>query len=356
MIRIAIIGTGWAATTLHLPGLLTHPEAEVVAVCDLLPGRAERVAAGHRIPYSYDDPADLFAAGIADAVVIATPHPSHYPLVKRALLHDHHVLVEKPMTTSAADAFALVELSEQRRRHLAVGYTYQYAETAERARRAVQTEIGDLIQVIAQFSSNAGVLYQAADATDDTRPDVPHPSTYAADQAGGQAHAQLSHLLGMVCWATGREIDVVQAFVDHRGLAVDVDDVATFRFVDGGTGVAASTGASGGPMIKHHVRYLGTAGAVDQDMLSAALTITSNDRIESFGHGCEPTYRVHEPARAFVDLLLGRRENQSPARPAAAAVAAVESILDAAHTGKPVTVPKLPAAPAPTDLVRPCRA
>lgn len=343
-VRIAIIGTGWAGTALHLPGLLDKQAARVVAVCDPLPGRARRVADDHLIPNAYTDPSELFAADVAEAVIIATPHRTHFDLAVAALTAGLDVLVEKPLATSAAEAFELVALSERLNRHLAVGYTYQYAEAAARVQHAVQREIGDLVQVIAQFSSNAGTLYAAAtDGNDPEDPSVPHPSAYAAAQGGGQAFTQLTHVMGMVCWATGREIATVQGFTDNRGLEVDVDDVACFRFAGGGTGVAASTGTSSGDMIKHHVRYLGTAGVVDQDLLGGAEIITAAGH-ESIAHTIAPTYRVHEPARAFVDLVAGRGPNHSPARPAAACAAFVEAFLVAARAGGTVNVPRIPVA------------
>ncbi len=61
-----------------------------------------------------------------DAIVIATPVNTHYRLAKEALLHDKHVLIEKPMTTTSREALELIELAEKRKMVLMVGHTYEY--------------------------------------------------------------------------------------------------------------------------------------------------------------------------------------------------------------------------------------
>jgi predicted dehydrogenase len=68
---------------------------------------------------------DLFALDI-DAVVVATPPETHFPIARAALEHDLDVLVEKPLATSSTDATALVELADARERVLMVGHTFVY--------------------------------------------------------------------------------------------------------------------------------------------------------------------------------------------------------------------------------------
>lgn len=345
--RIAVVGTGWWAAAHHIPSLAGYDGADLVALCDPERARADELAARHAVPAVYADLDQLLHAGGVDAVVIATPHSTHHRLARAALDAGLHVLVEKTMTTTAADAFDLVVAAEKAGLHLSVGYTYQHAATAELARAAVQQEIGDLVQVVAEFASGTESLFAAAGSGDEgDAVDAPHPVTYSARLGGGQAHTQLTHVLGMVCWATGREIADVMAFVDHRGLEVDVDDVAAFRFTGGGTGVVASTGVAGEVGgIRHHVRYLGTRGTVEQDMLSARVVVRRADgthTVHEPGDDGRSTYRAGQPARAFADLVAGRGPNHSPGRPAAAAVACIEAVLESARSGRVASVEQLP--------------
>ena len=345
-VSIAIIGAGWWASSVHLPALARYPGARVVAICDPNRERANSVASAHSIAFTFADVDELLAAGVTDAVIIATPHVSHYALARACLESGVHVLVEKPMTLTADDAFSMVTMAERRNLHLSVGYTYQYAATAQLVRDAVQSTIGELVQVIVEFTSNAAELYALADIPDDYPPDQPHPSAYSLGNGGGQAHTQLTHAIGMVCWVTGKQIRDVVAFTDERGLEVDVDDVAAFRFVGGGSGVAASTGSVGkGREVRHSVRYIGTERSVDQNLLTAEVRIAGpGGKIEIISPECQGNaYRAERPAQAFVDLVRGRGSNLSPARPAAATVAFVEAMLQSSRSaGSRTAVRQLP--------------
>jgi predicted dehydrogenase len=61
-----------------------------------------------------------------EAVAIATPVPTHFQLAREALLHDKHVLVEKPLTNQSEQAQELIDLAEERGRVLMVGHTFEY--------------------------------------------------------------------------------------------------------------------------------------------------------------------------------------------------------------------------------------
>ena len=84
---------------------------------------------------------DVFRSDV-DGVVIVTPVQTHYQLAKEALLHGKHVLVEKPLTASVAEAEELVILARQQQRILMVGHTFEYNPAVNELRKLVQS--GDL--------------------------------------------------------------------------------------------------------------------------------------------------------------------------------------------------------------------
>ena len=86
-------------------------------------------------------PEDVFRSDV-DGVIIATPVRTHYQLAKRALLHDKHVLVEKPLTADVMEAEELVALAQEQRRVLMVGHTFEYNPAVNELRKLVQN--GDL--------------------------------------------------------------------------------------------------------------------------------------------------------------------------------------------------------------------
>jgi predicted dehydrogenase len=127
MIRVAVVGCGYWGPQ-HIRNLRADPRARVVLAVDR---SAERL---DHIHSAYPDIATCMDATAAcddgvDAVVIATPAGTHYPLAAEALAAGKHVLVEKPLTTAAADARALLALARERGRVLMTGHTFMYHPT-----------------------------------------------------------------------------------------------------------------------------------------------------------------------------------------------------------------------------------
>lgn len=356
--RLGVVGAGWWASTVHIPSLAEYPGADLVAVCDADRDRAVHVAGEHGVREVFSDVEELVTSGLVDGLVVATPHATHHPIARRAIDAGLHVLIEKTMAVTAEDAWDLVVAARDRGVELAVGYTYQHTSTASRARQWLREgEIGELIQVVAEFSSGAGGLYAAAEepAPDPADPGVPHPSTYAAGLGGGQAHTQATHVMGLVCWQAERDVADVHAFMDHgygrRRITADVTDAATFRFSDGALGVLASTGTvPPGVPPRHRVRYHGTAGLLEYDMLAATARLFRPDGTELHHavDSSEPAYPVRAVSRTFADLIAGRGPNLAPGRWAATAVA----FLDAAHRSARTGQIERPAAP-PSQVAPP---
>src|SRR3989339_1918390 len=125
MIRIGIVGCGyWGINYVRVFSELV--QTTVVRVCDL---NEERLRLVHRkFPYVF--PArlleELLSDPHVDAVVVATPAVTHYEVAKACLLHNKHVLVEKPLSTHIEQGKELVQLAEERQRILMVGHTFLY--------------------------------------------------------------------------------------------------------------------------------------------------------------------------------------------------------------------------------------
>lgn len=99
--RFGLIGTGYWAATVHGPGLLRAPRAELVGVWGRDEGKRDELAMQLGVA-PFEDPADLIAA--VDAVAFAVPPDVQAPLALRAAQAGKHMLLEKPVATSAAEA------------------------------------------------------------------------------------------------------------------------------------------------------------------------------------------------------------------------------------------------------------
>ncbi|MFU8945216.1 Gfo/Idh/MocA family protein [Mycetocola zhadangensis] len=107
-LRWGIVGPGAIATD-FTRAVLTHTVQQIVAVSSRSAERAKQFAVTHGIRSSYGSHADLFADPNVDVVYIAVPHTEHVRLALDAIAAGKHVLVEKPMATSAADAQLVVD-------------------------------------------------------------------------------------------------------------------------------------------------------------------------------------------------------------------------------------------------------
>jgi predicted dehydrogenase len=346
--RIGVIGAGWWSWTAHLPSLARNPQADLVAICDPDPARVEAAVREFGAAEGYTSLDRMLAEAGLDAVVVATPHSTHAQVVRAALEADVHVLVEKPLTVTADDAAALVRLAERRRLHLAVGLTYQYAPAAREAARAVREEIGELVSINAEFSSGTLSLFRTRDPDDASLDDpaVPHGTTYSDPATGGgQAHTQLTHLLGAALWAAERHAVDVAAFMDERGLAVDVVDALAFRLEGGALGVASSTGTTPpGVPVRHRLRFHGTEGMVEWDLLAADVLIHLPDGRMRHVRNPEsrPAYDREGVSASFVATVLTGEATPAPGRWAAACVALLEAAHEAARAGRTVPVAATP--------------
>ena len=112
-IGCAVIGAGWWGTTAHLPALLRHPRAELLAVQHHDPEQAERTGRDFGVPHAWSSTKRVLDLPDLRAVVISSTPNLHFRQAKAALERGIHVLIEKPMCFSAAQAWELVKLASR---------------------------------------------------------------------------------------------------------------------------------------------------------------------------------------------------------------------------------------------------
>ena len=153
-VRCAVIGAGWWGTTAHVPALLAHPKAQLVAVHHRDESTARRIAADFGIPEGFGSVQRLLETDGLDAVVISSAPYVHYEQARQALARGLHVLIEKPMTLTAAQAGELVQTAHQSGLQLLVSGPWHYTVHAAEAQRLVQSgALGD-IKMISALQTN----------------------------------------------------------------------------------------------------------------------------------------------------------------------------------------------------------
>jgi predicted dehydrogenase len=144
MNTIAIVGYGYWGPKLVRNFIQNGAFARIV-VCEENPERLARALRENPGVVGRASFAEVLADEAVAAVALATPVGTHHPLARAALAAGRHVLVEKPLATTHADACELVELAAARRRVLMVDHTYVYHPAVERIRELVRAgELGRL--------------------------------------------------------------------------------------------------------------------------------------------------------------------------------------------------------------------
>jgi predicted dehydrogenase len=145
MVGIGLVGYGYWGPNLGRNFAAT-PGCRLVAICDQSRSRLE--GAGRQFPSCSTTTRyqDLLDHPDIDAIAIATPAATHFALARQALSSGKDVLVEKPMTTTAADAEELIELADRHGRILAVDHTFVYTDAVRKIKELLDAgEIGKLL-------------------------------------------------------------------------------------------------------------------------------------------------------------------------------------------------------------------
>ncbi len=195
-----------------------------------------------------------------DLVTVATPNATHYPIAKAFLEAGFHVLCEKPLTTSLADAEDLIATARARDRILAVNYGYSGYAMVRQARAMVAAGLlGGVRVVVVEFAHGAH-----ADAADSDNPRI----RWRYDPAQAGVSSVLAdtglHALHMACYVIGRDVARVSAdFVSCvEGRELEDDAMVTLRFTGGEVGRLWASAVAVGQQHGLTLRVFGAQGGL----------------------------------------------------------------------------------------------
>ncbi len=352
--RIAVVGTGWWSTFVHIPGLIDNPDADVVAVVDTNQAALERCAAVYEVGRMYTDLDEMIDREKPDGVVIAIPHAHHYAVARACLERDLHVMLEKPMVLKAGDGRTLIEIARKRERELIVGHPWHFAPASLRAREMVRAgRLGSIQQVACQFASMVIEFYRGDDSAYEPHFHYPvtGPGRVYSDPSlsgGGQGHLQVTHSAALTMFVSGLRAERVSAYMNNFGLAVDLVDAISVRFEGGAVGTFTSTGNVGvGDAGQLEIRIYGEKGYLLLDAVGGELRFRGHDGTEEgfSTDDADAAYPRFATAANLVDVCRGTATNGSPPEFAQACVEMLDAAYRSAETpGESVAVSELYAA------------
>jgi UDP-N-acetyl-2-amino-2-deoxyglucuronate dehydrogenase len=334
-IGFAILGTGMVADY-HRKAVEANGDlgARLVAVAHYNPDRFVEIGARFGVPCVSQE--EMLADPAVDVVCVCTPSGQHAEQASAAARAGKHVLVEKPMALSLADADAMIAACEQAGVQLGVALQRRVTPPFQRIHRAIQAgDLGELtLGVVTIPYHRPQAYFDQADWR----------GTWALD-GGGVLMNQGIHLVDLLVWYMGDPVEVqARAGTLHREIEVEDTLAATLRFAGGAlaTITATTTAAPGFP---HRIEIYGTGGGIQvegesvgrwelADPAGASVEPVPIGRAASAGAGGDPRGIAATGhiaiVRDFVEALRAGRAPQIDGREGRRSLAAVLAIYEAA--------------------------
>ncbi len=266
---VAILGAAHLHALSYGRSLASSTTARLVGLHDASTELGEAAAAHIGCTYHADLDA-LIGAPDVQAVIVCSATNGHRELVERAAARGLHVLCEKPIATTLADAQAMIETCQRHGVQLHTAFVTRFYPLVQQLRTAV--EAGRLGQVIGMVGGNRG------------RPPLPplYPPwiTTATESGGGALMDHSVHVTDVMRHVSGLEAVTVTAEVDSLLWDAGVDDVALMSLVFEG-GAVASVDPSwsvpeGNPWdYDFFLRVIGTKGSMSVHDLAESLQLVS---------------------------------------------------------------------------------
>ncbi len=230
-IKIGIIGAGKIAERLHLPSYKETKKAEVIAICDIIKKKAERLAKMFNIPKVYTDYKKMIKEADIDAVSVCTPNYLHCPITVFAAQKKKHVLVEKPMALSIREMKKMINVCKKNKVILMVEQTQRFDPAHEVFRDLVQSGVLGKIVAVRGKLGHSGPEFWSDDS----------PWFFNRKKSGGGVTMDVGiHILDLIRFVTEKDVDTVAATMNNlvkKKIKLEDNVEAVLKFKDGTMGV-----------------------------------------------------------------------------------------------------------------------
>ncbi|NLO05835.1 MAG: Gfo/Idh/MocA family oxidoreductase [candidate division WS1 bacterium] len=328
-VRWAIIGCGDIANKAVAPAINGQPDSELVAFFSNTPQRAEQMRDEHGAERALSDLDELLAADDIDAVYVASPVNRHAPETIAALQAGKHVLCEKPMALSVADAERMIAMAEEAGLRLGVAYYRRFFPVSRKIRELLDAQaIGK--PIVCEISICSRPMITA---------DNPKYWRLFPEQAGGGALMDVgSHRLDLACYFLGEPATVTGLTdrLDRDDMAVPDIESLLCRMQCGTHLHCTASWAISARADELMIR--GTEGAIEaRNYDRGPLVLRRGESVESFD--LPPGENWHAPLiDDFARALVEGREPQITGRDGILATRIIEGCYRSSETGKTMEV------------------
>jgi len=342
-VGIGVIGAGWWATFAHIPAVKSHPNAELVAVQSRERAKAEKIARDFGAKHACISVEEILALPEVNAVIVASTPNVHFAQAKAALESGRHVLIEKPMTFTAAEARELVELAAREKLELVISCPWHFTAHGLEARRLIQSGALGEIKLISVLMTNPidkllrGVNTSPTHGMADVYVEPRHGSyNDPAIAGGGQIYCQVSHAAAYLTFLTGLRAAEVFARFDRDGSQNDIYNSLTITLENGAFVSLASTAATPLAERNYEVRVFGSKAILQLELWRGTMTLIdfSDQRTEFPPLAENEIYPAQSPVLNFIDVISGKAPNGSAGDLGLASMEIIEAACESAQTGR----------------------
>jgi len=317
-----------------------HPGAELVGICDEQPERMQGAIANFAIPAErvFTDPHACLAATMPDLVILCPAAARHGEFVELVAPYGVHIIVEKPMAATLAEADRMLAAVAASGKQLAINWPLAWYPPHVTSKRLIDAgAIGDVIEVH-YYDGNRGPLWHTADKLEQTPTTAMKAASwfYRAAQGGGSLLDYLGYGTTLGTWfMNGRAPLEVTAVVDStEGLEVDEHSITIARYAHGLSKFETRWGTFTDPWTlqpqpKCGFVIVGSEGTISSYDFEA--TVRLQTRANPAGEALpvdvlEPPYQ--NPIQYMIDRIVSGRPVEGPLSPAICRIG--QQIVDSA--------------------------
>jgi predicted dehydrogenase len=333
-LRWGILGNATIARRCVIPAIGASSNGEAVALGSRSPDTARDVVEASAIPRLYPSYDAVLADPDVDAVYIPLPNHLHRPWTLKALAAGKHVLCEKPLACSAAEAAEMGAAADRHGRLLMEAFMYRFHPRSRRVRDLVTSgAIGRprLVHTAFCFAMDAQVV--AAGTAPRLRPEM-----------GGGALLDLGcYGVSVARWLLGAEPTAVQAMALYHPGGADLATIATLRFGDNALATVEASFVAG---LRQTYSVTGGRGSVDlpHDAFipwekDAELTVRGPDDERGTREVVPGVDEYRLMVEHFADAAAGRAPLAYPWEESLANIRVLDAIAHAARSGAVVRLP-----------------
>ena len=169
MIRFGVIGYGYWGPNI-VRNLRSLDAAKVVAICDKNAASLQRAKQAYSDVSVSMDAQELLTSPDIDAIAVITPVWTHFELAKAALLNGKHVFVEKPFTSTSAQAEELIELAERKHLQIMVDHTFLFTGAVKKIHQLIDDSTLGKLYYYDSTRVNLGLFQHDVDVLWDLAP------------------------------------------------------------------------------------------------------------------------------------------------------------------------------------------